>query len=510
MTTSWTDGYVADLSYTHGFYRELTPAILRFAMLARGLRAPSAEGPLAYCELGCGQGFSANLLAAANPRVDVHATDFNPAHITGAQALAAAAGTPNVHFYDRSFAEFVDEPGLPAFDIVALHGIYSWISPENRRIVVEFIRRHLKPGGLVYISYNTLPGWASAMPLRRLFAEHAATTGGPLAPRIDQALDFAQRVMDAGALYARANPGIKERLGQIRGQSRNYLAHEFFNRDWTPFYHADVASDLAAAKLTYAGSAHLLDHVEALNLTADQKAALAEVGDPTLRETVRDYMTNQQFRRDVFVKGAVPLSVPEMRERWLDLRFVLSTGRADLPQKVAGPSLEANLQAEVYGPVLDALAGGPKTLRRMVAEPAVQALGWPRLQQALTVLVGMGHLQPGLAAEGDGERALRTRAFNTAVMERAKASSDLLFLASPVSGGGVMVDRVVQLFLLARQTGQADPVAFAWDVFRAVDQRLVKDGRTLETAEDNLAELRARLATFTDKQLPVMQALGIA
>ena len=39
--TSWTEGYVADIVYTHGFYRELTPNILNFVapMLEKGTGA---------------------------------------------------------------------------------------------------------------------------------------------------------------------------------------------------------------------------------------------------------------------------------------------------------------------------------------------------------------------------------------------------------------------------------------------------------------------------------------
>ena len=68
--------------------------------------APDPGSALTYCELGCGQGYSSNIVAAANPNVEVYANDFNPAHISGARTLAAAAGTRNVHFYDSSFAEF--------------------------------------------------------------------------------------------------------------------------------------------------------------------------------------------------------------------------------------------------------------------------------------------------------------------------------------------------------------------------------------------------------------------
>ena len=46
-------------------------------------------------------------------------------------------------------------------DFVGLHGVWSWISNANRAAVVEFLRRKLKPGGVLYISYNASPGWAA-------------------------------------------------------------------------------------------------------------------------------------------------------------------------------------------------------------------------------------------------------------------------------------------------------------------------------------------------------------
>ena len=53
-----------------------------------------------------------------------------------------------------------------------------------------------------------------------------------LVPKVDRALAFAQQVIDSGALYFRRNPAVGERLKEVAGQNRNYLAHEYFNEDW--------------------------------------------------------------------------------------------------------------------------------------------------------------------------------------------------------------------------------------------------------------------------------------
>ena len=48
-----------------------------------------------------------------------------------------------------------------------------------------------------------------------------------------------------------------------------------------------------------------------------------------------------------------------------------------------------------------------------------------------------------------------------------------------------------------------------WEWLSSQGQRLVKEGKTLETPEDNVAELTAQAKVFADKQLPILKALGI-
>ena len=104
--SNWSDGYVTEVGYTHGYYAELAPSRLAFACLTKGVGAPGlGVEPFRLLELGCGQGLSANIIAAANQHMDYTAVDFNPAHIAGASALARDAGTPNLHLREASFAE---------------------------------------------------------------------------------------------------------------------------------------------------------------------------------------------------------------------------------------------------------------------------------------------------------------------------------------------------------------------------------------------------------------------
>src|SRR5262245_21221487 len=272
----WGAGYVTDTAYVHDFCRVQIPPLLSFAALAKGIAVPGGHGePLTYCDLGCGQGFTANLIAAANPRAEVFAADFNPTHIASARGLASAAGLRNIQFREASFDDLLGDDALPSFDVIALHGVFSWISLQNRQTIVAFIRQRLKPGGHVYISYDKMPGWAGIAPLRRVMVQQASSSAVSEVA-LEQALTFADKLKELDARFYRMYPLVSVQLDRLRKLPRSYLAHELLTRNWQAFSFADVAAELADAKLTYLGSAYLVDHVDRINFTETQQQFLAQ------------------------------------------------------------------------------------------------------------------------------------------------------------------------------------------------------------------------------------------
>ncbi len=510
--SDWTAGYVADIGYTYGYYTELNPLRVRLAFLNAGLVPPEVG---AACELGFGQGISANLHAAAS-LVQWAGTDFNPAQAGFAQELAHVADS-GAQLLDEAFDQFCHRADLPEFDYIGLHGIWSWISDENRSVIVDFVRRKLKVGGVLYISYNTQPGWAAMVPMRDLLTEHAevlGSDGAGIVTRIDAALDFADQLLAANPTYARANPQIADRIKKIKEQNRHYVAHEYFNRDWQPMAFARMAQWLAPAKLQWACSANYLDAIDAVNLTSEHQALLASIPDPMFRQTVRDFCVNQQFRKDYWVKGARQLSALEQAEALRALQVILVHPRADVSLKVTGSLGEATLQEAVYGPILDQLADHkPRTIGDLERALQPDGISFAQLVQAMMVLSGAGVLLPAQEESVVAQASKRTRPLNTHLMMKARSSTELNYLASPVTGGGVTVPRFQQLFLLAGQHGQEQPAqwaSFAWAILSMQNQRLVKEGKALEAPQDNLAEFTRQAVEFAQKQLPILKALQIA
>jgi SAM-dependent methyltransferase len=505
-----------DVGYTFGYYRELSPGLIDFALLLAGL-APPDRAAMTYLELGFGQGLSANIHAAACPG-EYWGEDFNPDHAANAAAWAAASGA-RATFTGESFAELAARTDLPAFDYIVLHGIWSWVPAEARHSVLDIVRRRLKPGGVVYVSYNAQPGWTEIMPLRHLMALAAdtdAAEGEDVPGAIDAAFAFAESLHQAGAAFFDAVPGAKRRLDAIRGLSRSHLAHDHFNPTWTPMYFAEVASAFAGAGLDYAASASLLDQLDALNLTPEQTALLADLPDAIRRESVRDFMVYQSFRRDLFMRNAAVLSAQDRGDRLARQRIALTVDPDAVVYDVAGQGEDVALTEGLYAPIIQALAagdGGPRTIADLFGDPGVGRLPPGLVLDAITVLVGSGRAHPAQADETIAAARPACRRLNTHLTQRARTSADVRFLASPVIGAGVRVPRLEQLFLAARAEAGADPALWAAEVDAVFAQQglgVVKDGRTLETEAETRAELTRLAREFEARRLPLLIRLGVA
>lgn len=510
--TDWTQGYVADIAYTYGYYPELNPLRLKLAFLNAGLVPPEVG---TACELGFGQGISVNLHAAATVTT-WHGTDFNPAHAAFAQNLAAQSGA-SVHLVDQAFDEFCTRQDLPEFDFIGLHGIWSWVSDENRRVIVDFIRRKLKVGGVLYISYNTQPGWAAMVPMQELLSAHADTMsadGSGILPRIDGALDFADRLLAVNPQFTQSNPQIAERLNHIKKQNRHYVAHEYFNNEWYPMSFRSVSEWLAPAKLSWACSANLMDAIDVVNLTKEQQVLLDDIPDPLFRQTVRDFCVNQQFRRDYWVKGRQPLSSLDQLEHLKALRLLLVQPSADVSLKVRGSLGEATLQASVYGEIVEGLSDHCiKTLGDLAASLEHKGVSFSQVVQGAMVFMAAG----AVAMIPDDSEVLRaqssTRRINERLINRARSHNEPSYLASPLTGGGVPVSRFHQLFLGEVHRGVEQPKLMAkalLTLLKSQGVRLLKENQPIETDKDMLKELERQASSFLADYLPIYRILQLA
>jgi SAM-dependent methyltransferase len=510
---SWTDGYVTDTNYTYGYYGEMSPQRVDFML---GVAGYEGLPPGPCCELGFGQGLSLAIHAASNPTRTWHGTDFSTRQMLHAQSLTDAAGV-TAHLSDQSFAEYCRRTDLPDFAYIAIHGIWSWISDANRQHLVDFIARKLKPGGALYLSYNTPPGWGPMIPIQRLVSAHASTMGSKgmgSTHRMSQALDFVTHLLGDSSLFAKVNPTIDKRLTQLKTQDPVYLAHEYLNADWTPHFFDQVAAALEPAKLEFAASAEPLVHVPMLNFTAEQSQKLNAIPDLVLRELARDVLTGRQFRRDIWVKGSRKLTGSERFDAFNRTRWVTNVARDKVPGSVKCTLGEAKLDEKNYGAIFDLLdqAKGPVIQSQLSEKLSTMGASLNSLPQSMMVLLGSWSIAPAQSDELIEAARPYTDRLNKHLLSQSPIRPDYHVLASPVIGGGLAVPHVMQLLLNARMTGastmdQCADRAAEWLV--RLNKTMVRNGVGLTGLAENQAEMRAQAPVFFAQFDPPLSRLAL-
>ena len=505
---------IDELGYTYRYYRDLCPSYLRFATLIGGYRFDLK--PISYLELGFGQGVSINMHAAACEGV-FWGNDYNPAQVAYAQGLASASGAP-VTLVQDSFEQLARRDDLPAFNIIGLHGIWTWISESDRAHIVELVRRRLAPGGLLYVSHNSLTGWAKMLPLRKLMFAHAQMTGSPdeaLTAKVRKAIEFVQSLHDAGAKHARTNPGAVAQLQGLRPRSDTYLAHEFFSHNWQPTSFLDVAAQFGDAGLSFAGTTYLMDTVPGFSIQEPAQRLLESVPDPTLREAAREYLMDATFRKDVFVRDGERLSERDQEEALLNEHFVLTAMVDDVPMQASSSAGAVNLDARHFRPILEALASNgysPKSLRDLRNAGLFRGQSVRDAASAMIALLSGPLVFVAAYPERSEAQLAHCHALNQRICElRAHGDSEVMDLASPVVGGGVPVGNDEQLFMLAHFQGAADPEAYAKFAWTCVEpqRRSVRGDMSANDAQAAINDLTARARAFALRRLPILKAIGV-
>lgn len=487
--------YIVDVGYTRGYYAELNPLRARLAMLKAGLAPPEMS---TACELGFGQGVSLAIHAAASSTV-WYGNDINPEHVASASALIAASGA-TAHLFEESFTEFAQRADLPDFDYIGMNGVWSWISDASQAAIVDFVQKRLKTGGVFYINYIALPGWAPYMPVRELLAQHAesaATRTLPLFDRIDASLEFARQLQKAAPAFFADNPAVADYLSTMGDRGHSYLAHAYFNQNYRPTYFSTVASLFTPAGLHYVGPADI-GNLESVHLTRPQRDLLGTIGDPVFRELVYDFLVNRYARRDLWVKGDAPRLDKLKRASLLrETKISAAVPRPELPVKLrAALTLNGGPSDAICKPLLQMLSTlEPASLGVIEKSLASRGATLEQLLEAVLLVAGQEQLEIVQPQEASSSVRARCEKLNGHLLEAARSTGGFNHFASPVTGAGVALSRRQQLFLLAHREGADRPEALAAFVrtFLADDTALIDHART-----------------FIDTDLPLLKRLEVA
>ena len=399
-----------DLPYETRARRKTHPDTLATIATLFGLEPPAVNAARVL-EIGCGTGENLVAIAGALPDAACTGIDLSARQIAMARDLAVAAGVENAEFHVRDFGdpERTEEP----FDYVIAHGVLSWIPPDRHRDLLDRCSRALAPGGLLYLSYNALPGWHQ----RRIVRDHLlrAVDGirdadARVRAARDSLTQMADIVGEPESSYGRL---IREERDNALKLGDSYLAHDLLETYNTAFYFDDAVSMARDHDLHFVAEAAFEAMVPDTypGAIADALKTIPGLHD---REQALDFLINRTFRESIFCKSRQAAASPQLPR----LARVLYAARL---QRKPGPSDGESVVYQDVGGREIAMAPGSAqqaidTLSQrfpeaLIFEEIVASLAVPELDQqgivglinALFVLYSRGFVslhsvRPGVVA----------------------------------------------------------------------------------------------------------------
>lgn len=263
-------------------------------------------------ELGCGDG--ANLLPLANYRK--HATfigvDGAGSQIEKAGAHKAALELSNVEFIHADFIT-ANQQLTGQFDYIIAHGIFSWVEQDTRDALLKLFAQRLRRDGLLYLNYNTKPGWN----IRGMVRDYLLTSTAEaknLLHRAHLAQEVSAKMVLSLASCEHPYSQLMANEFQFVCESHvSYITHEFLAKDNHAYWRSEFLSLAKNHGLEYVGDADF--NYASGRVPGDLAAQLSDeqlLGD-TPSDTI-DLVCYRQLHSPILAQAPLTSSQPSVEE----------------------------------------------------------------------------------------------------------------------------------------------------------------------------------------------------
>jgi methyltransferase-like protein/SAM-dependent methyltransferase len=287
-----------DFIYPTYAFPQTHPDLLGVLAGLFGLKAAPSER-CRMLEMGCGTGGNLLPLAAALPESEFVGVDYSGKQIETAKQRAEALGLKNLEFRHASIADV--DPSWGQFDYAVCHGVYSWVPEEVQDAILRVCAENLKPEGIGYISYNTLPGWHLRGMVREMMCYHDTWhRSKPPQERVQQARALLQFLADATTNQQTPySVQMKRELETLAQLPDSYIYHEHLEEYNAPIYFFEFDQRLRDRKLRFLGESHFPSMIHQ-NLPENVRRGLAAVAPDLIQmEQYLDFVNNRTFRQSL-------------------------------------------------------------------------------------------------------------------------------------------------------------------------------------------------------------------
>ena len=314
MTKEQAKEIYADLGYlSQPFPYASAPFLESYARLLGLSPAPASTARI----LEIGSSYGGNLISQAlfYPKATFTGIEIAPTQVSVGKTYIDQLGITNLALLEGDVNE--SHQHLGTYDYIIAHGFYSWVDEDTKDNFLRLCKEHLGSNGILYMSYNTYPGWHKMDSVRALleFANKDIDTlnhrekvrhGKTIASKLGALMLEYDTVKTQQASFLQS-------LRQTLQKQDCYVGHDHLEPVNTPVYFHQCMDHMAEHEFTYLCDCDLnLSFPTVYDETLRTKLQELAPHDPLAREQYIDFMLNTAFRKSLFThKGATPKRITE-------------------------------------------------------------------------------------------------------------------------------------------------------------------------------------------------------
>ena len=314
MTKEQAKEIYADLGYlSQPFPYASAPFLESYARLLGLSPAPAATARI----LEIGSSYGGNLMSQAlfYPQATFTGIEIAPTQVSVGKTYIDQLGITNLELLEGDVNE--SHHHLGTYDYIIAHGFYSWVDDETKDNFLRLCKEHLAENGILYMSYNTYPGWHKMDSVRALlkFANKDIDTlnhrekvrhGKTVASKLGALM------LEYDTVKVQQGPFLQS-LRQTLQKQDCYVGHDHLEPVNTPVSFHQCMYHMTEHGFTYLCDCDLnLSFPDVYDETLRTKLQELAPHDPLAREQYIDFMLNTAFRKSLFThKGATPKRITE-------------------------------------------------------------------------------------------------------------------------------------------------------------------------------------------------------
>ena len=503
------DGYITDVVFTSTYNRIHNPIYLSYIANRHGA-GRSFSSRFRYCDLGCGDGTTLNILASMFPKAEFTGVDLNEEHTRMARETAERAGLRNITFHNASFSEIAGL-NVGKLDYISCMGVFSWISKRLQEDIFAFVTDHLADDGIFVVEYTTNPGKVQVDALWHLVRVTSSSATGGAADRARKGLQLIGELLEANADFFTQNPVARHVAKQLDDSNINNIAHNTLT-DFKAMDHSSVAARMSARGFAYCGSGLLIDNYEPLVIPARFDDMLSGYEEEVVRETIKDFIVNRAVRYDMYQRNT---STADVSARFDGMCFYRSMLSDRSPGKMTFPSgASTDFSQAIYVRILAVVQGAPvcfeeicDTLTPGDQKNAIVASALDMLVAADILIPCVNDTRSPGSKLGIFELAC---GISKTIIENQTGLNRMLFLPSATLGQCVPISPVMCWFLWAQfVAGAGDMVAKILERFHSSQYPISIANQTVKDEAQMRYLLMQAEVSYSRQFLPWLSGMGV-